>query len=310
MRKFSLVILLVMGMACAARSAKAAPQGGSQVTITNNGQPASGVSFVLDISNQGKTAKSTGTTDNQGSPSNVLDLSNVGKVKVDVYVEVCQNGQHVVIVDSGMTPPDDGSCKMRRRIGGFWLTGSDTLKIDVGTGTAIVTHNGGGSSIGSSSTTDQFEVFGGYSFLHISSDGYGYNYNGGSGSLDWNPTPWLGIVGDFGGYHYSKGDETSNIFTYLFGPKVSLHKDSFTPFAQALFGGAHFTDKECSGTGSMTTCDSGSENAFAMALGGGVDWNATPHLGVRLFQLEYLMSRFSSQTQNNVRLSVGGVIRW
>src|SRR5271167_4812128 len=148
MRKLALVVLVAVGLACGAGSAKAEPQGGSQITISNNGQPASGVSFVLDISNQGKTATSTGTTDSQGSPSNVLDLSNVGKVRVDVYVEVCQNGQHILIVDAGVTPPDDGSCSKRRKIGGFWLTGSDTIKIDVGTGIATVTHNGGGSSVG------------------------------------------------------------------------------------------------------------------------------------------------------------------
>ena len=53
-----------------------------------------------------------------------------------------------------------------------------------------------------------------------------------------------------------------------------------------------------------------SENAFAMALGGGLDYNATSHIGIRLVQAEYLMTRFASETQNNARISAGVVFRW
>ncbi|MGA8767592.1 MAG: hypothetical protein WB559_11270, partial [Candidatus Acidiferrales bacterium] len=55
---------------------------------------------------------------------------------------------------------------------------------------------------------------------------------------------------------------------------------------------------------------SGSENAFAMTAGGGVDWNATTHIGIRLIQAEYLMTRFASETQNNARISAGVVFRF
>ena len=47
-----------------------------------------------------------------------------------------------------------------------------------------------------------------------------------------------------------------------------------------------------------------------MTAGGGVDWNATTHIGIRLIQAEYLMTRFFSETQNNVRVSTGVVFRW
>jgi uncharacterized hydantoinase/oxoprolinase family protein len=47
-----------------------------------------------------------------------------------------------------------------------------------------------------------------------------------------------------------------------------------------------------------------------MALGGGLDWNATPHIGVRLIQAEYLMTQFGSTTQNGVRISAGVVFRF
>jgi opacity protein-like surface antigen len=150
------------------------------------------------------------------------------------------------------------------------------------------------------------EAFGGYSYLRVN-PGFnisGENFNGGSGSLAYNLTPMFGIVGDFGGYHWSQTGVDANVVTYLFGPKVALRHGPITPFAQALFGGAHISG----------SAGSGSENSFAMALGGGVDWNATEHIGIRVIQAEYLMTRFgivhSSDTQNNIRISTGVVFRW
>ena len=149
----------------------------------------------------------------------------------------------------------------------------------------------------------RIEVFGGYSFVRANTDGVGYNFNGGSGSLDYNVTPWLGVVADFGGYHWSQTGVDATVVTYLFGPKVALRRGPITPFAQVLFGGAH-------ASGSSNTFGTGSVNSFAMTVGGGVDWNATEHIGIRLVQAEYLMTQFSSQTQNNARISTGVVFRW
>jgi hypothetical protein len=51
-----------------------------------------------------------------------------------------------------------------------------------------------------------------------------------------------------------------------------------------------------------------------MALGGGLDWNATEHFGIRVVQAEYLLTRFGvvnpTDTQNNARISTGVVFRW
>ncbi len=166
----------------------------------------------------------------------------------------------------------------------------------------------------------KFEAFGGYSYLRVNPGVLGVpgqNFNGGSGSLDYNLTPMFGVVGDFGGYHWSQSGADATAVSYLFGPKVALRHGPITPFAQVLFGGAH-------GSGAfggscisakihreVSYCSaSGSENAFAMALGGGVDWNATDHIGIRLIQAEYLMTRFFSETQNNARISTGVVFRW
>jgi len=163
------------------------------------------------------------------------------------------------------------------------------------------------------------EAFGGYSYVRVNPgfDDPGLNFNGGSGSLAYNFTPMLGVVADFGGYHWSQDGADATVVSYLFGPKVALRHGPITPYVQALFGGAHGSGnffEECDtarihreGEGCS---ESGSANTFAMTLGGGVDWNATPHIGVRVIQAEYFMTRFFSNTQNNARISTGVVFRW
>src|ERR1017187_3599797 len=151
------------------------------------------------------------------------------------------------------------------------------------------------------------EVFAGYSFIHASTNGVGFNLNGGSASVAYNVTPMFGIVGDFGGYKAGSDLGNGTVYTYLFGPKIAYRQNAkFTPFVQALFGGAHASGG--GGGGSV------SENAFAMTVGGGLDWNATPHIGVRLIQAEYLMTRFNfgaaSNRQNGARISAGVVFRF
>jgi len=149
------------------------------------------------------------------------------------------------------------------------------------------------------------EVFGGYSYLRANpgTDFAAENYNGGSGSIAYNFTRVLGVVADFGGYHWSPDGADATVVSYLFGPKVALRHGPITPFAQVLFGGAHLS-------GSEFDEGSASENAFSLTAGGGVDWNATRHIGIRLIQAEYLMTRFFSNTQNNARISTGVVFRW
>ena len=151
------------------------------------------------------------------------------------------------------------------------------------------------------------EVFGGYSYLRAN-PGLGvpgFNLNGGSGSVAFNPTKVIGIVGDFGVYHagniYGSG-VGGNIVSYLFGPRLSYRRDRITPFAQVLFGGAH-----ASGGGT-------SSNSFAMALGGGLDITATDNIAIRVIQGEYVMTRFNiigvATNQNNARISAGVVFRF
>lgn len=161
--------------------------------------------------------------------------------------------------------------------------------------------------IASAQDDPKVEVFGGYSYLHTSVGGGvpGTNFNGGSGSVSFNPNRWLGIVGDFGGYHtgsFAGSGFSGSVISYLFGPKIAFRGEKVTPFVQALFGGARVS----SGGASL--------NGFATALGGGFDYNATPRIGIRVIQAEYVLTKFNFgpgfTSQNSARISTGVVFRF
>ena len=156
----------------------------------------------------------------------------------------------------------------------------------------------------------KLEGFIGYSYYHFEDPGDNIgdlpiraNMNGGSASVSFNPIKYLGVVADFGGYAASNSSELGggSIYTYLFGPKVAIRMGRFTPFAQFLGGGARFD------------VGGGTNTSGAWAGGVGLDANLTRHLGVRLFQLEYLRTYFTDgihDQQNNVRASAGVVVRF
>ena len=181
------------------------------------------------------------------------------------------------------------------------------------------------------SYTPRYELFLGYSnFREASSTANRIAWlTGGSTSLAINVNRYLGLVGDFGGYHSEKFgpnapptggtvDASANAFTYMFGPRLSFRHDRVTPFVQALFGGVHAGAvmlTSCSGIGCTPLP---SENSFAMTAGGGLDITLSRHVALRLFQAEYAMTDFmnpyisagGTQRQNDLRLSAGLVFRF
>jgi outer membrane protein OmpA-like peptidoglycan-associated protein len=144
-------------------------------------------------------------------------------------------------------------------------------------------------------------------------------------SVAYNLNDWLGIVADFGGYRVSRfGTPTGgivsadgNVFSYLFGPRLSFRHDRFTPFVQVLLGAASASQVTLSGCTVGCTPLAG-DDAFAMTAGGGLDLKVSRRFAIRLIQAEYLMTRFpdaatnteNKLTQNNIRLSAGIVFRF
>jgi opacity protein-like surface antigen len=152
----------------------------------------------------------------------------------------------------------------------------------------------------------KFEVFGGYSYDHRSVGNEGLGFHGGSTSFVFNPTSLVGFKADFGVYHNKSFGTKSTTFTYLFGPQFTYRgNEHVTPFFHILVGGAHDSFSNSS--------VSGSANAFAFAPGGGLDVHVSPHIAIRVAQVDYLLTKFKDDEdnrQNNVRVSAGIVFRW
>jgi opacity protein-like surface antigen len=163
--------------------------------------------------------------------------------------------------------------------------------------------------------TPKVDIFAGYSYFRENPSTSGvssFRLNGGSASVAYNANSWVSGVADFGGYHSGNILNTGasgTLSTYLFGPRVSYHHSGrLTPFGEVLFGVAHASANIGGGI-------SGSDNAFAMTVGGGLDYKLTDHFAIRPVKVDYLMTRFSetgtsAQTQNNLRVSTGIVFRF
>jgi opacity protein-like surface antigen len=139
----------------------------------------------------------------------------------------------------------------------------------------------------------------GYSYFRLGG-GANLNQNGISGSVAYKPIPYLGIVGDFGGYHASPGGVSLNTYTFLFGPRIIMHNPTkVAPFVQFLVGAGHLT----SGYGG------GSTTNFAYSVGGGVDVAVLPHMALRP-QLDYVGLHNSGGTANCTRVSISAVVHF
>jgi opacity protein-like surface antigen len=147
------------------------------------------------------------------------------------------------------------------------------------------------------------EIFGGYQYTRINTGVSGapsFNFNGWNASLSGYFTKYLGISGDFSGAYASPFGTSVKVHTFMFGPIVHFPNSSkITPFAHALFGGAHGDISEL-----------GAETKFAWAAGGGLDVNVNNRFSVRLAQADFLQTRFATLTQNNFRYSAGIVFKF
>ena len=157
--------------------------------------------------------------------------------------------------------------------------------------------------------TPKYEAGVNYSWLHVNSaQGLGDRQrtgNGGSGYFEYNLNPVVGLVADLGGYANTRIND--RLLTYMFGPRFNWRHSRFTPYAQFLFGGAYvWNDLD---TTSVT------QNAFAMASGGGLDYRWTDRISIKPIQVEYVMTQISSTKgfgshQNDVRYSGGVTFRF
>jgi outer membrane protein OmpA-like peptidoglycan-associated protein len=159
----------------------------------------------------------------------------------------------------------------------------------------------------------RFEVAGGYSYVNFNPGNpfASFNNNGGSGSVAYNPSRYLGLVAEFAHYGYERRIGSTKVngnwSTWLFGPRLNLRRDYFVPFVEFLVGDA-FGDSQITGARS--------QNSFALAAGGGVDVVLSKYVAWRFAQIDYLMTNFSGPNlggnarQDNLRVGTGIVIRF
>ena len=162
--------------------------------------------------------------------------------------------------------------------------------------------------------SSKFDLYGGYYYARINvnanvpgiAPSATYIGEGGGGQLEYNAKDWLGVVGDLSGFYATSagsGAFAGAFLPYLFGPRVNFRRGKLTPFVQALFGGVRTTDGIAQSTGT--------ENNFAMTVGGGIDVKVSRHVSVRPIQAEYFMTKIPdglNNRQDNLRIGAGIVL--
>jgi hypothetical protein len=136
----------------------------------------------------------------------------------------------------------------------------------------------GGAANAQETTVPMFEIGASYSWVHVNSANYDRQRtgSGGSGYVEYNLKKTLGLVADFGGYAGTRQGINDKLLTYMFGPRFNWRHSRLNPYAQFLFGGAYVWN---SPTGVSTT-----QNAFATAAGGGLDYKWTDRISIKSAQ--------------------------
>lgn len=90
------------------------------------------------------------------------------------------------------------------------------------------------------------------------------------------------------------GRAQGNSFTRTFGPQIKYHSGKLEPFGEVLLGGAHsnFYANACNKNTGECGSESPSNNAFALAIGGGVDIAVSSKFAIRLVNADYELTRF------------------
>jgi hypothetical protein len=170
--------------------------------------------------------------------------------------------------------------------------------------------------------THKYEVYGGGGYLRFRPGPYLQHLN----EAAWNAgfTDYfkgkIGITADFRGYYgtawtyinqYQVFNPSISQYTFLFGPQARLvMHQHWAVSANALVGVDH--GNFSTNTGGLPGTLIGlypDGGAFALQIGAPIDYNLGPTFAIRLTP-NYLMSRFGSQTQNNLGWNAGVVWRF
>jgi opacity protein-like surface antigen len=120
--------------------------------------------------------------------------------------------------------------------------------------------------------------------------------NGWNGDIGYNLAKTFMVEGDFGGYY----SHNNTIHSYMVGVKAQspVRSHGFTPWGHFVIGGSH-----------VSNLSGASDNAWAWALGGGVDAAVYKKLAVRL-TADVFHTRFYNNGDLHLRSGVGVVYRF
>lgn len=137
------------------------------------------------------------------------------------------------------------------------------------------------------------------------------HFNGVNAEFNQNVTRNIGIVTSFTATWntttYVDGrtgrgfDADVQRYTLLAGPRYNWRPGGVVPFVHGLFGFQHM---RASFDDSLTGA-SKSDNAFAMAIGGGLDVHAGDHIDIRAIQVDWAPTFFNGRRQDNIRAGAG-----
>jgi outer membrane immunogenic protein len=172
-------------------------------------------------------------------------------------------------------------------------------------------------AVAQSNSSAIWEVGAGYNFVHTNAPPSGcgcFSMNGGTASIAHRFTPSFSIAGEFNGVtngNVNASGHSLMLLTYRAGPRYRLSPGSgrFSPFAQVLVGGVHASGALYAPSGAP----SGSANAFAASIGGGLDVDLNRHVALRLVEVDYLLTLLPNgvnSRQNNLNLTTGVVFRF
>ena len=176
----------------------------------------------------------------------------------------------------------------------------------------------------------RFEFFGGGSYAEagLFNAGHWAGLPGWDASLGLNASSWLGIVVDGGQYFGTSKipvavpapfptcppfcptssptfSATTREYNFLFGAQFSRRKwERWTPFGELMYGHQGTRGKASAQGEHFTEVSSGR----ALLAGAGVDYKISQRFALR-FKADYLQTGSFKKKQDNVRFSVGIVIR-
>jgi len=174
------------------------------------------------------------------------------------------------------------------------------------------------------------EVAGGYSYVYVSSD---VNGSGGRGipagwffSAGANISDTFSVVGDISGNYRSESGTvaggtvtvSSNIHTFLAGPRVTGRSGQINFYGQFLVGAARAAGSASGAVGGVPLSGSGSDTEFCLAPGAGIDINLGERSALRAGVTERLIrvitptssTTTSSSLDKEFQLQIGLVYRF